>query len=537
MVQINDTTSNNNVESSKLESKYDSLLEKYKEFRKGHPFASEEKEKWNVIAECHHMMEKDNIEWENVVHILAERPLIQKWAKIATDEFDKLFEKYKNEYVTILNSLINGEKEIGGRLDDYKKSVDDLYKSGVEVKSIRTATLLLTCKNPLKYTLLIPKTYENICGYLYEKKREGGGRYPHFLKMLEPLVDKIKNDTFMQTIVTKELEGMELESVNLLLAQDVVCNMKNVDNGICNDVNMDARDLVSKYKSFLLKNHNMIFTGAPGTGKTYLAKEIAASIIEVDAKNLKGNEQFGFVQFHPSYDYTDFVEGLRPSDKEGKEFELCEGTFKQFCAEAQKYEEDEDKKFVFVIDEINRGEISKIFGELFFSIDPGYRGVDGCAKTQYQNMVKDGPFKDGFYVPKNVYIIGTMNDIDRSVESLDFAFRRRFPSIEITYDATLYSICDEIKKDKDEKFVNLVDDASKRLKNLNTEIEKLEELGPEYCIGGAYLTKLADVNSKEELWEYYIKPVIAEYFRGLPVREREEKIDNLENIFLKVEND
>lgn len=211
----------------------------------------------------------------------------------------------------------------------------------------------------------------------------------------------------------------------------------------------------------------MIFTGAPGTGKTYLAKEIAASIIGVTVKELKGNEQFGFVQFHPSYDYTDFVEGLRPSDKEGQEFELREGIFKQFCANAQKYEKDDNKKFVFVIDEINRGEISKIFGELFFSVDPGYRGDAGMVKTQYQNMVKVGPFKDGFYVPKNVYIIGTMNDIDRSVESLDFAFRRRFPSIEITYDKTLNSICNKIKEGKSKELVGMVDEASGKLEKLN----------------------------------------------------------------------
>ncbi|WP_305155979.1 AAA family ATPase [uncultured Duncaniella sp.] len=96
----------------------------------------------------------------------------------------------------------------------------------------------------------------------------------------------------------------------------------------------------------------------------------------------------------------------------------------QFCT---------NKPFVFIIDEINRGEISKIFGELFFSIDPGYRGKKGKVKTQYQNLITDksDPFYDGFFVPDNVYLIGTMNDIDRSVESIDFAMRRRFAWQEI----------------------------------------------------------------------------------------------------------
>ena len=100
-----------------------------------------------------------------------------------------------------------------------------------------------------------------------------------------------------------------------------------------------------------------------------------------------------------------------------------------------------EKKFVFIIDEINRGEISKIFGELFFSIDPGYRGVKGKVQTQYQNLItEDDPFKDGFFIPENVYIIGTMNDIDRSVECMDFAMRRRFTFKEITAEESAKNI-------------------------------------------------------------------------------------------------
>lgn len=198
----------------------------------------------------------------------------------------------------------------------------------------------------------------------------------------------------------------------------------------------------------------------------------------------------------------------------------------------QKYDlkvsDSENKSdYIFVIDEINRGEISKIFGELFYSIDPGYRGKDGSVKTQYQNMVKEGPFTDGFYVPENVYIIGTMNDIDRSVESLDFAFRRRFPSIEIGVEDTLDSICEQLKDQP------VAEEAKKRLKLLNEEILKDESLGAEYCIGGSYLLKLNELkNSFEKLWRYYIQPVIAEYFRGLPSVEKAEKLNTLRNTFL-----
>ena len=155
--------------------------------------------------------------------------------------------------------------------------------------------------------------------------------------------------------------------------------------------------LETEIKDLLKANHNIILTGAPGTGKTYLSKRIA--------KDIAGDEsRIGFVQFHPSYDYTDFVEGLRPVKTTDEEknggtivFERKDGVFKKFCKDALQAP---DHKYVFIIDEINRGELSKVFGELFFSIDPGYRGEDGRVKTQYQNLVEKGDeFAEGFYVP------------------------------------------------------------------------------------------------------------------------------------------
>ena len=150
----------------------------------------------------------------------------------------------------------------------------------------------------------------------------------------------------------------------------------------------------------VVSNYNLILTGAPGTGKTYLAKQIAAQMIlgkEFDGKSnedkKKMNEQCGFVQFHPSYDYTDFIEGLRPIDdgSGNVSFRREDGIFMKFCRKAlEAHNNAKDKeaapKYVFIIDEINRGELSKIFGELFFSIDPGYRGENGQVKTQYCSL-------------------------------------------------------------------------------------------------------------------------------------------------------
>ena len=376
-----------------------------------------------------------------------------------------------------------------------------------------------------------------------------------------------------------------------------------------------AIEMYQPYINLLRSTHNLILTGAPGTGKTYLARQIADAM----------GAEVGFVQFHPSYDYTDFVEGLRPiqDDNGNVGFERKDGVFKAFCKKAVSFPKNDtidnfnetwdklvdtlnennyidvpflsnksksfrvelneygtglanrtypndtyeqggwisgqskffskdqlyniyrglsgvpsgghdnyrraiveemkkslglktykegssetksDKNFVFIIDEINRGEISKIFGELFFSIDPGYRGEKGRVQTQYQNIVEDGDiFKKGFFVPENVYIIGTMNDIDRSVESMDFAFRRRFAFKEIKADENV-GMLDKL----DQK-----DEAINRMKKLNAAIEKVDGLSSAYHIGASYFLKLNDYKGDfDKLWEYHLEGLLREYLRG-----------------------
>jgi len=161
------------------------------------------------------------------------------------------------------------------------------------------------------------------------------------------------------------------------------------------------------------------------------------------------------------------------------------------------------KPYVFIIDEINRGEISKIFGELFFSVDPGYRGIAGEVSTQYSNMHIAGEKK--FYIPENVYIIGTMNDIDRSVDSFDFAMRRRFRFIEIKAEERL-------------EMLNILGDIKsitvKRMTALNREISAIDELNDNYHIGAAYFLKLKDI-SVQDLWDDYLEPLLQDYVRGM----------------------
>lgn len=391
------------------------------------------------------------------------------------------------------------------------------------------------------------------------------------------------------------------------------------------------------FSLMLIESKNLIFRGAPGTGKSYLAKEIAADIIsngyfdDCDSLSDDQKKQVEFVQFHPSYDYSDFIEGLRPKLNEDGTmgFELKDGIFKRFVNRAKKNYEDslksketiekeitaqetltdflsniefgvdtfktvngneftitgvdeshinisipgnhavnkltlsiddmrkmlesgqefekvrditeffgktfstqaysynfaiykaikekmniatktnvkpeELKKYIFIIDEINRGEISKIFGELFFAIDPGYRGSAGGVSTQYSNLHSNPD--DKFYIPKNVYIIGTMNDIDRSVDSFDFAMRRRFRFVELKADDCLDMLA--LIEDEDVR-----DEAIKRMTRLNKEIASVEDLNENYQIGAAYFLKLNTVDF-DKLWTDYIKPLLQEYIQGM----------------------
>ena len=391
------------------------------------------------------------------------------------------------------------------------------------------------------------------------------------------------------------------------------------------------------YSKLLLESKNLIFRGAPGTGKSYLAKQIAADIISNGYTDKwadlteEQRRQVEFVQFHPSYDYSDFVEGLRPKMNEDGSmgFELQDGIFKSFVDRARRNFEDSQKpkevrekeissstaleeffadiefgeeefktikgskftitnmddkhiylaipgnetvnklslnidelrkmlesglefnkvsditkffgkqfgtqnysydfalfkaikeagktnrkakvkeeplkKYIFIIDEINRGEISKILGELFFAIDPGYRGQAGEVATQYSNMHVNPDEK--FYIPENVYIIGTMNDIDRSVDSFDFAMRRRFRFVEVRAESTqdmLDTIADEDTKNE----------AIARMDRLNAEILKVEGLNENYQIGASYFLKLKYLNF-DDFWTDYLEPLLQEYVRGL----------------------
>ena len=247
---------------------------------------------------------------------------------------------------------------------------------------------------------------------------------------------------------------------------------------------------------------NIIMQGAPGVGKTFAAKRLAYSMMGV-----KDASRVMLVQFHQSYSYEDFIEGYRPS---GAGFELVKGAFYSFCKKAA---DDEENDYFFIIDEINRGNLSKIFGELFMLIESDKRGPKNKLQLLYSREL--------FSVPANVHIIGMMNTADRSLAMLDYALRRRFAFVELRPAFDSDGFCDYRGGLDNPRFEALV----REVESLNRAIAEDESLGEGFCIGHSYFCNMKPETCTDaalaSIVDYELIPMLKEYWFDEPSKVRE----------------
>ncbi len=319
---------------------------------------------------------------------------------------------------------------------------------------------------------------------------------PH-LANCEPIVSN-QGSLFKLTEAEYEIIRSLIDETNITPKADIKPYTKQMAMGELFLAEAQFDEMVDALK----EKKNLVLQGAPGVGKTFVAKRLACAFI-----GSNDQERFETIQFHQSYSYEDFIQGFRPTPKGN--FDLKSGIFYQFCRRAQR-DEATQRPYVFVIDELNRGNLSKIFGELMMLIEPDKRGKEHAIPLAYSQDADES-----FYIPENLHLIGMMNTADRSLAMVDYALRRRFRFI------TLWP---EFGSKAFQQFLEDAGAASELVKKVVNRMMALNEiiaadsknLGPGYQIGHSYFCPSNGIEPDEGWYrrviESEIVPLIREYW-------------------------
>ena len=394
----------------------------------------------------------------------------------------------KAEFLKWFMPLLQALRDLGGSAtpaDARKKIIENEHLSDEIVNETRGKTNVNKFENEVAFA----RNYLVEAGYI-DKSVRGVWTLTEAGKSVK-LTAEMASDIFKKIVSgAKSMKTNDSDD-----EQEITYQEYTVENFL-DDVYMPEEDY-TRLVGLLRNKKNIILQGAPGVGKTYAANRLAYSMMGV-----KDVERVMMVQFHQSYSYEDFIMGFRPS---ATGFELKKGAFYNFC---KKAEVDSDNEYFFIIDEINRGNLSKIFGELFMLIENDKRG------NALQLLYSD----EKFAVPKNVYIIGMMNTADRSLAMLDYALRRRFAFFDIKPGFETPGFSEYRKALDNEKFNKLIS----CVESLNREISDDESLGEGFCIGHSYFCNLQP-DTIDDSWlygvvEYELIPLLKEYWFDEPMK-------------------
>ena len=552
------------------ESVFHDVIVKYKNFLKTEDWGSQELYKWEAVSVFQKNWDIDAANLSDMLKtsLSATKNLLVSQSSYPRGMIQIMAEWAPEEIRSMFKALYDESQDVCERIENFKQSavtVFQRYNHGENnhYQDEHAISVYLWLRYPDKYYIyqfgIIKNVAERLNTGLVFKK----GAYKQNMAQFYPLYDElnglIKSDTELATLLGKHISGnnryysdLELKTLTVDIGhyigrylekkdfvkvesiqnenpsvdqshddiQEVsddnpIVKQKNFetydDDAFLKEVYMNKEDL-STLKKLLTAKKNIILQGAPGTGKTFAATRLAYAMMEQ-----KDESRVEIVQFHQNYSYEDFIMGYKP-EKDGG-FILQKGVFYKFCRMARSAPE---KPFFFIIDEINRGNLSKIFGELLMLIENSYRNDKHAVKLAYSD--------EKFYVPDNLYIIGMMNTADRSLAMIDYALRRRFAFFKMKpgFDtAGFMTYQKEIGNAKFDKVIEAV-------KSLNATILKDDSLGEGFCIGHSYFCNQEsfDYDWLRNVVLYDIAPMLEEYwFDNKETRNNE--IDKL----IKVLND